>query len=196
MNKCFEQKLRVGEQQLQESKVALKRKRIDDLVQSYRELKELGVHLDGRTLIELRDNVTILSRQDVVVNNAVAVATPLIQDSSTPTHELDAEHRGKETGIVIVSNKIGTRVPQKLSGVVGKLMKKLYIKKYDLAADFNAFTKRQTLFTGRPVDENSYYETDEDIIQEAIRAVMTLPAKPRQSTTQTRLNFSPSEMHA
>lgn len=107
----FEQILKLGEQQLQQSKVTLTRKRIDDPVQSYRELKELGVHLDGRSLIELRDNVTILSRQDVMVNNAVTVAAPLIQDSSTPTHELDAEPRGKETGIVIVSNKIGVRVP-------------------------------------------------------------------------------------
>ncbi|CAM9748500.1 unnamed protein product, partial [Ectocarpus sp. 12 AP-2014] len=160
------------EHKLEESRAALKRKRIGDLVQSYRELKDLGVHLDGRTLIELRDNVTILSRQDVVVNNAVAVATPLLQDSSTPTHELTAEHRGKETGIVIVSNKIGVKVPQAMSGVVGKLMKKLYIKKYDLAADFRGFIKRQTLFSGRPVDENTYYERDEDIIEEAIREVM------------------------
>ena len=184
------QQLKVGEQQLQESKVALKRKRVDDLVQSYRALQDLGVHLDGRTLIELRDSVAILSRQDVVVNNAVAVATPLLQDSSMPTHELGAEHRGKETGIVLVSSKIGVRVPSNMSGVVGKMMKKLYIKKYELAADFKGFIKRETLFNGRPGPENTYYERDEDIIEEAIRAVMKSPSKPRQLITQTQLAFS------
>ena len=37
--------------------------------------------------------------------------------------------------------------------------------KYDLAAIFNAFAKRQTLLNGRPI-------CDEDIIEQAIREVM------------------------
>ncbi|CAM9812180.1 unnamed protein product, partial [Pylaiella littoralis] len=168
----FEQQLKAGEQKLLESKVALKRKRVDDLVDSYKALQELGVKLDTRTLIELRDNVTILNRQDIVVNGAVAVAAPLLQDSSTPTHELGAEHRGEETGIVVVSSKIGMRVPPNMSGVVGKLMKKLYIKKYNLPADFNDFIRRQTLLNGRPISELTYYNRDEDVIEEAIREVM------------------------
>ena len=166
---------RLIEQQLQESTVALKRQRVDNLINSYRSLQDIGVHLDGRTLIELRDSVTILSRQDVVINDAVAVATPLLQDSSTPTHELDAAQRGKETGIVVVSSKIGVRVPQHLSGKVGKLMRQLYIKKYALPGNWNAFVKRQTLFNGRPVLENCHFERDEDIIEHAIREVMGVP---------------------
>ncbi|CAB1105060.1 unnamed protein product [Ectocarpus sp. CCAP 1310/34] len=166
---------------LEMSKVALKRKRVDDMVQSYRALQDLGVLLDGRTLIELRDNVTILSRQDVMVNNAVAIAAPLLHDSTTPTHELGADQRGKETGIVVVSSKIGIRVPQNMSGTVGKMMKQMYIRKYELAPDFSGFARRQTLFNGRPILENLYFERDEDIIEEAIRAVMKSPAKPRQS---------------
>lgn len=79
-----------------------------------------------------------------------------------------------------------------MSGVVGKMMKKLYIKKYELAADFKGFIKREMLFNGRPGPENTYYERDEDIIEEAIRAVMKSPAKPRQLITQTQLAFSPS----
>ena len=142
---------RLMEQQLQESTVALKRQRVGNLIESYKSLQDIGVHLEGRTLIELRDSVTILTRQDVVINDAVAVATPLLQDSSTPTHELDAAQRGKETGIVVVSSKIGVRVPQHISGKVGKLMRQLYIKKYALPANWNAFVKRQTLSNGRPV---------------------------------------------
>ena len=166
---------RLMEQQLQESTVALKRQRVDNLIESYKSLKDIGVHLDGRTLIELRDSVTILTRQDVVINDAVAVATPLLQDSSSPTHELDAAQRGKETGIVVVSSKIGVRVPQHMSGKVGKLMRQLYIKKYTLPANWNAFVKRQTLFNGRPVLENCHFERDEDVIEQAIREVMGVP---------------------
>ena len=166
---------RLIEQQLQQSTVALKRQRVDNLIESYRSLQGIGVHLDGRTLIELRDSVTILTRQDVVINDAVAVATPLLRDSNTPTHELDAAQRGKETGIVVVSSKIGVRVPQHLSGKVGKLMRQLYIKKYTLPANWNAFVKRQTLFNGRPVLENCHFERDEDIIEQAIRKVMAVP---------------------
>ena len=88
------QKLQLVDQQLHELKVALKRKRVEDLVEGYRSLQDLGVHLDCRTLIELRDNVAIPNRQDVAANGSMALATPLIEDSTTPTHELDAEHRG------------------------------------------------------------------------------------------------------
>ena len=171
-NRMIEQHLKAGEQQLQERTVALKRKRVDDLIQSYKSLRDIGVNLDGRTLIELRDSVTILSRQDMIVDDAVAVATPLLQDSTTPTHELDAAQRGKETGIVVVSSKIGIRVPQHLSGKVGKLVRQLYIKKYALPPNWNAFVKRQTLFNGRPVMENCHFSRDEDIIEQAIREVI------------------------
>ena len=61
------------------------------MVQAYKSLHDIGVLLDDRVLIELRDNVTILARQeDLVISDAVVIATPLMQDSATPTHELDA----------------------------------------------------------------------------------------------------------
>lgn len=167
-----EQQLKADEQQLHDRRVALKRKRCSDLVETYKSLRDLGAELDDRILIELRDNVTILERQDVAVNAAVAIATPLIQDSTTPTHSLGSAERGQETGIVVVSSKIGIRVPQPMSGTVGKRMKALYIKKYSLPVHWNAFIKRQTLFNGRPILENVYYERDEDVIEQAIRDIM------------------------
>ncbi|CAN0020067.1 unnamed protein product [Pylaiella littoralis] len=116
-----EQNLKNGEQQLHESRVALKRKRCSDMVETYQSLKSLGVKLDDRTLIELRDNVTILSRQDIAANTTPAAnAVPLLQDSTTPTQALGPAERGPETGIVVVSSKIGIRVPQNMSGTVGK----------------------------------------------------------------------------
>ncbi|CAN0271706.1 unnamed protein product [Ectocarpus sp. 6 AP-2014] len=140
--------------------------------------QDLGVKLDDRTLIEIRDNISIISRQDfsaVNLHNAVATlvtATPLLADSSTPTHELDATQRGHETGIVPVSAKLGIRVPKNMSGTVGKRLKQLYIAKYSLEPDWNGFIKRQTLFQGRPILENAYYERDEDIVKKAIQEVV------------------------
>ncbi|CAN0320277.1 unnamed protein product, partial [Ectocarpus sp. 6 AP-2014] len=155
--RMIDQQLKAGEQQLHESRVALKQKRVDDLVHSYRALQDIGVRLDGRTLIELRDSVTILSRQDLVVNDAVAVATRSCGTRPRPRTSL-TRRRGA------VSSKIGMRV--------GKLMRQLYIKKYALAGNWNAFVKRQTLFNGRHVMENCFFSRDEDIIEQAIREVM------------------------
>ncbi|CAM9232995.1 unnamed protein product [Pylaiella littoralis] len=169
----FEQHLKVGEQHLHENRVALKRKRCSDMVETYQSLKSLGVKLDDRTLIELRDNVTILSRQDIAANTApAATAVPLLQDSTTPTHALGPAERVAETGIVVVSSKIGIRVPQNKSGTVGKRMKVLYTKKYPLAPGWNGFVRRQTLFNGRPILENVYFARDEDVIEQAIRDVI------------------------
>ncbi|CAM9867463.1 unnamed protein product [Pylaiella littoralis] len=165
----FEQHLK----QLHESRVAPKRKRCTDMVEMYQSLKSLGVNLDERTLIELRDNVTILSRQDISANTApAATAVPLLQDSTTPTHALGPAERGAETGIVVVSSKIGIRVPPKMSGTVGRRMKVLYIKKYSLAPGWNGFVRRQTLLNGRPILENVYFARDEDVIEQAIRDVI------------------------
>lgn len=163
-----------------ECNVELKRRRCDNLLQTYKTMQQdLGVKLDDRTLIEIRDNISIISRQDLAqagnVSNAVATvvtATPLLADSSTPTHELDAAQRGQETGIVPVSAKVGVRVPKNMSGTVGKRLKQLYIAKYSLEPNWNGFIKRQTLFQGRPVLENVYYERDEDIVAQAIREVV------------------------
>lgn len=134
--------------------------------------EDLGVKLDDRTLIEIRDNISIISRQDFSAVATVVTATPLLTDSSTPTHELDAAQRGQETGIVPVSAKLGIRVPKNMSGTVGKRLKQLYIAKYSLEPNWNSFIKRQTLFQGRPILENAYYERDEDIVEQAIREVV------------------------
>lgn len=173
MKRLLNQQLQANDQKLLESRVELKRKRCDDLVNTYKTMKDLGVLLDDRTLIGLRDNVSVLSRQDLVMNSAVAVAAPLLQDSTTPTHELDAVQRGPETGIVVVSSKLGTRISTKLSGPIGKRMKKLYINKYSLRKDWDGFIKRRAFSNGRPILENVYYERDEDIIEQAIRDVVS-----------------------
>lgn len=145
--------------------MTLKRKRVEDLVERYKMLRDIGVELDDRTKIEIRDNVSLLTKRDLAIQGSSEVT----QDSKTPTHMLGAQERGAETGIVVVAAKMGVRVPPVMSGPIGKLMKTLYKKKYDLPADWDGFIKRQTLYHGRPIQENCYYERDEDIVMEAIR---------------------------
>lgn len=159
----------VVELSMQRERQALKRQRVEDLVGRYKSIREIGVDLDPRTLIEIRDNVSILTKRDLAIEGSPTNTLCLTQDPKTPTHMLGAQERGHETGIVVVASKMGVRVPAAMSGPIGKLMKVLYKKKYDLPADWDDFIKRQTLFHGRPIFENSYFERDEDIVREAIR---------------------------
>lgn len=171
-----QQALEQQRQEIEREKQALKRQKFDDLFVRYKSLVDIGVELDDRTKIEMRDNVSISTKRDIAGEKKQEPGTELcaIPDATTPTHTLGAGQRGDETGIVVVANKMGVRVPTSMSGPVGKLMKALYKKKYNLPADWNDFPKRQTLYHGRPIHENNYFERDEDIIEEAIRAEMKL----------------------
>lgn len=151
----------VVELTLQRERQDLKRQRVEDLVGRYRFLREIGVELDPRTLIEIRDNVSLRTKKDLAIEASQSPIPCLTQDSKT----LGAQERGHETGIVVVSAKMGVRVPPAMSGPVGKLMKALYKKKYDLPADWNGFVKRQTLFRGRPIYENCYFRAKLKISQ-------------------------------
>lgn len=127
--------------------------------------------LDDRTKIEIRDNVSILTKRDLGIGVTGDTQTCLVltQDPKTPTHALGGGQRGHESGIVVVAAKMGVRVPPAMSGPIGKLMKSLYKKKYNLPTEWNEFPKRQTLFHGRAILENCYYKRDDDIIEQAIR---------------------------
>ncbi|ACH46824.1 unknown [Feldmannia species virus] len=161
-------------QALDSQKQALKRQRCEDMVGRYKTLMDIGVKLDDRTKIEIRDNVSLLTKRDLALEGSqdTEICAPI--DPTTPTHTLCAGERGHETGIVVVAAKMGVRVPPAMSGAIGKLMKKLYKKKYGLSVDWDDFPKRQTLFHGRPINENCYYARDEDIIEEAIKTKMKM----------------------
>ena len=166
-------------QALQSQEQAIKRQRCDDMMGRYKTLMDIGVVLDDRTKIEIRDNVSLLNKRDLAIEGGITQGTEsstlcVTQDPSTPTHLLGPGQRGHETGIVVVAAKIGVRVPPTMSGQIGKLMKTLYKKKYDLPNDWNDFVKRQTLFHGRPIYENCYFERDEDLIEEAIRTKLRI----------------------
>lgn len=148
--------------------IVVKKRRFEEMIFRYKTIKDIGVELDDRTKIEIRDNVSILTRRDLAIEGPQESSTALV-DPKTPTHTLGAAERGHETGIVVVAAKMKVRVPPALSGPIGKLMKTKYKEKYGLPSDWNDFPKRQTLFHGRPIYENTYYERDEDIIVDAIK---------------------------
>ena len=162
----------VVELSLERERQTLKRSRCEDMVGRYVSLRDIGVELDPRTMIELRDNVSLLTKRDLAIEGSGTQG--LTQDPTTPTHSLGPEQRGHETGIVVVAAKMGVRVPASMSGSIGKLMKSLYKEKYNLPGDWNNFIKRQTLYQGRPIQENCYYERDEDIIESAIKMKLGL----------------------
>ncbi|CAN0055360.1 unnamed protein product, partial [Ectocarpus sp. 12 AP-2014] len=64
---------------------------------------------------------------------------------------------------------MGIKLGEK-AGQVGKIAKSLYRKRYGVAAAAN-IPKRNTTFRGKPFSENTYWQRDADIIQEAIRTV-------------------------
>lgn len=175
----------VVELSLERERQVLKRQKAEDLVGRYTLLRDIKVELDDRTKVEIRDNVSLLTKRDLAIeggptnteSSSTSSTNPqlrLTQDPKTPTHLLGAEQRGHETGIVVVAAKMGVRVPAAMSGSIGKLMKILYKRKYDLPADWNGFIKRQTLLHGRPISENCYYERDEDIVMKAIQIKLGL----------------------
>ena len=167
------QRLEGERQRLEGENQTLKRQRVEDLVSRYRSLEGIGVELDDRTKIEIRDNVSVLTKRELAIETQ-STEICLTQDPKTPTHVLGPSQRGHETGIVVVASKMGVRVPPAMSGPIGKLMKTLYKEKYGLPGDWNDFVKRQTLFHGRPIQENCYYERDEDIVSKAIRVKLGL----------------------
>ena len=168
----------VVKHQLERQQQAIKRQRCDDMFVRYKGLRNLKVELDDRTKIELRDNVSILTKQDLAMDAggpSTATEMTVTQDPNTPTHTLHAAQRGHETGIVVVAAKLRVRVPPNMSGQIGKLVKTLYKQKYQLPAEWNDLPKRQTLYQGRPIYENCYYARDEDIVEKAIRTKLQIP---------------------
>lgn len=135
-----------------------------------------------------------------VDNSTVCVARP-IDESIDPetgliiaTHKCDDSVRGPETSICNEAAKMGVKVGDK-AGQVGKVAKRLYGDRYGVEASLN-IPKRHTTFRGKPFEERSYHERDADLIQQAIRIVCGAQEKPRQSTTQTLLNFAPSTLRS
>jgi hypothetical protein len=77
--------------------------------------------------------------------------------------------RGSEISIPLVALELNVVVGDK-AGQVGKRMKSLYEARYGAHAAQN-IPKRQTLFRGKPMNENTYYMRDKDLLIQAVRDI-------------------------
>ena len=66
---------------------ALKRQRVEDLVGRYTLLRGIGVELDDRTKIEIRDNVSLLTKRDLAIEGS-----PKNTESSTSSQLMAWTH--------------------------------------------------------------------------------------------------------
>jgi hypothetical protein len=89
-----------------------------------------------------------------------SVATPLVHDA----------HRGAEISMHSVAGKVGVLIRAGTEGLIGKSVKALYASRYGAAAAA-AIPKRGVPFRGQIFAENTYWERDQDLMEQAIRAV-------------------------
>jgi hypothetical protein len=93
-------------------------------------------------------------------------------DSSIATPLAHVSHRGPEISMHSVAAEIGVRIKAGTESFVGKKMKALYASRYGTAAAA-AIPKRNVPFRGKIFAENTYWKRDQDLMEEAIRAVAT-----------------------
>ncbi|CAN0128060.1 unnamed protein product, partial [Ectocarpus sp. 12 AP-2014] len=145
----------------------------------------------GRDEIEFADRIKDIQRRasgtNAVLasapgdNSIIAVARP-VDDSIDPetgmliaTPKLNESVRGPETSICNEAAKMGIKVGEK-AGQVGKVAKRLYSERYGVEAGAD-IPKRETTFRSKPFSENTFWQRDSDILQEAIRMVCVPPEK-------------------
>lgn len=150
------------------------------LVMAFKEAYEQIRPLDCRAKMELCDRITDIQnrtfRRDAVMaanTDAMVMATPVSPPAdpgtSVPTPDCHAAVRGHEISIAMVSSELGVRLGGK-AGLVGRRMKALYAERYGGVAATN-IPKRQTIYMGRPYQENTYFSRDKDIMEQSIREV-------------------------
>jgi hypothetical protein len=95
----------------------------------------------------------------------------LIQDRkrSMLTNNESIPEENQEISIPFICQELGIR-PKGREGKIGKKLVKLWRKKYNHPSDVQP-PKRASLFDGRKILINAYYNIDRDIVEEAIRYV-------------------------
>ncbi|CAM9896841.1 unnamed protein product [Ectocarpus sp. 6 AP-2014] len=176
------------------AKKALVLRDIDVFETCKEKLKSVG-QFDERATIEFADRIKDVQRRPTRVDNmitaapaadtspvSVCVAMP-VDDTIDPetglltaTPKCSPSVRGPETSICVEAGKMGISVGEK-AGQVGKVVKRLYSKRYGQEAG-RKIPKRSTTFRGKPFGENTYYARDSDLIQRAIRIVCAPASTP------------------
>jgi hypothetical protein len=131
--------------------------------------------IDDRDKIEFKDRIRLALRPasaagSYTTSSALTVATPMVDPGvKVPTPECDDMVRGCEISIPLVASELNVVVGDK-AGQVGKRMKALYGTRYGVHAAQN-IPKRQTIFRGKPMNENTYYKRDKDLLIQAVRDI-------------------------
>jgi hypothetical protein len=132
--------------------------------------------IDDRDKIEFKDRIRLALRpptaatDSTATSSALTVATPMVDPGETvSTPECDVLVRGSEISIPLVASELNVVVGDK-AGQVGKRMKSLYEARYGAHAAQN-IPKRQTFFRGKPMNENTYYMRDKDLLIQAVRDI-------------------------
>lgn len=108
------------------------------------------------------DSAMVVARE---VDNSIDPETGKI----IATPKCSASVRGPETSICVEAAKLGISTGEK-NGQIGKVVKRMYDEKYGPEAARN-IPKRHTTFRSKPFPENTYWDRDADLIQQAIRIV-------------------------
>lgn len=134
----------------------------EDLViaQGYEELEKLKInnameiadqYLDHRDKLFVQDIVRTSMKRKFAQTETVAPAN-------------------KEISIPIVAQEMGVNT-RNMGGLIGKKLVRLWRDRYGKSNEEQP-PKRQTTYLGRPILENTYYEADRDLMEQAIREVV------------------------
>jgi hypothetical protein len=132
---------------------------------------------DDRDKIEVKDRIRLAKRPlataaigSTATMDTLTVSIPVIDPGVTvPTPDCAERVRGCEISIPLVASELHVVVGDK-AGQVGQRMKVLYEARYGAHAAGN-IPKRQTLFRGKPVYENTYYMRDKDLLVQAVHDI-------------------------
>jgi hypothetical protein len=133
--------------------------------------------IDDRDRIEIKDRIRLAMRplaiaaaSGTATTDTLTVSMPVIDPGVTvATPDCDEKVRGCEISIPLVASELHVVVGHK-AGQVGKRMKVLYEARYGAHAA-GSIPKRQTLFRGKPVYENTYYMRDKDLLVPAVHDI-------------------------
>jgi hypothetical protein len=182
----FELWLQEKQQQLEERRLCVhkqmeqqegeRRQRQVAFVQSgYDLLTQLGV-ADARDKITCGDIVRriLQEKSHTDSNNSIALLlsdAKSADDLSLPTPDCDPVHRGDEISMHSVATRLNVRVPPGKESQVGKAIKKLYAIKYGDGAA-SRIPKRNVPFHGQIFAENTYWQRDVGLLEQAILSVV------------------------
>jgi hypothetical protein len=167
---------RMSVQKLVEQQEGERRQQQVAFVQNgYSVLAQLGV-VDARDGITCGDLVRRILQEKASTETTGSVtlitagALPP-DDLSIPTPECDPVHRGKEISMHSVAARLNARIPQGKEGQVGKAIKALYAARYGADAA-SRIPKRDVPFHGKIFAENTYWQRDVDLLEQAVEAVV------------------------